>query len=69
MSSSPDKPRGFYFDNDISMAAKAMVEMFEDEVEERVSERLEEVRKEGGNVAYWETLLDEIKKQGLTKTS
>lgn len=45
------------------MAARAMIEMFGDEVEERVLERLEEVRKRGDepNIAFWEALLDEIK--------
>ena len=62
MCSTPTKPRGFYFENDIGMAARAMIEMFGDEVQDRVSERVEEVRKEGDgqSIAFWETLLDEI---------
>ncbi len=60
-----EETRGFYFDDDIGMAARALMEMFGDDVVERVTERLSEVRFEGGEdpIRYWETLLDEIVKQ------
>jgi len=65
MKSNSDQSRGFYFENDIGMAATALMEMFGDDVEERISERLEEVRSDGDNqhTRFWETLLDEIRRR------
>ena len=45
------------------MAARALIEMFGGDVEERVTEQLEDIRQEGDaqSIAFWETLLHEIK--------
>ena len=60
-----DKKQGLYFDDDIGMGARALMEMFGDDVVTQVSRRLSEVRAEGGKdrVRYWETLLEEIVKR------
>jgi len=65
MNSKSNQSRGFYFENDLGMAATALMEMFGNDVEERVSERLEEVRSDGNNqhTRFWKTLLDEIRRQ------
>ena len=65
MPTKPDLMTGFYFENDIGLAATALKEMFGDDVEDRVAERLEEIRGKDSDqqTRFWEVLLDEIRRR------